>query len=86
MDSYDKLLNDFGNYNHTYRDVKPEDQKGVNDYINLNLIFEEYVNSVMVYTDMWLTPVMGCPHSPVTGYDSCVVNGNKYYIAIGVGD
>ena len=52
--------------------------KGVNDYINLNLIFEEYVNSIMVYTDLWLTPV--------TGYDSCVVNGNKYYIAIGVGD
>jgi len=86
MDSYDKFLNDVGNYQINYRDVLKEDQKGVNDYINLNLFFEEYVNSVDVYRDMWLSTVKECKGSPLCSFDSCVVNGNKYYIMIGSGD
>jgi len=86
MDSYDKFLNDIGSYDVVYRDVKVEDQKGVNDYINMILFFEEYVNSIEVYTDMWLSTVNECLYSPICAYEACIVNGNKYYIIIGIGD
>ena len=86
MDSYDKFLSDIGCYNINYLNVKKDDQRGVNDYINLMLFFEEYVNSVAVYTDLWLSTVMECDGSPMCSYDSCVVNGHKYYIMVGIGD
>ena len=86
MDSYDKFLIDMGKFPINYRDVKLEDQDGVNDYINLSLWNEEYINSIDVYTDIWLSLVKDCRESPCCSYDSCVVNGNKYYIMIGSGD